>query len=210
MLKRGFGTQTTAALTKFDVAPLEAIAKGTIRWLLEGLPETEHGRIVIPPYLPIVSVNSGTVSRNTEALNAAPSWELLKGKAELPSATDTDFMILMKYNPKAGVMLGYGLYFYNKIPEAGRERLRATWVYGYNVDSKILREYATLHVSKKVVIARLMSGEPVGLASYRGPDLQEYVNTQASATLSYIDDRLREIEKNHLPQPLPIASLQGI
>jgi len=210
MLADNLGTQTTPSLTEFDVPPSHALAKETIGWFHAGLPESTQGRIVVPPYVPIVSVNSGTVSRNKASLNQAPDWELLKAKDNFPSDSDTDFMILYEVDKKTGKRLGFAFYFYNNIPEAGYRRLRGTWVYGHNVDSEILREYATLKVAEKVILARLFSAQPMNLASYTGGDMNTYVNTQFEVQLEWIRQRIGEIEKRHFPRDIPIAVLQDV
>jgi len=174
------------------------------------LPETTQGRLVFPTYKPIVSVTSGSFYRNKASLSDTPDPELLICKDNLPGADDTDFLIARQYNHKTGNNDGVAFYFYHDIPSAGRRRISGAWVYGYNLDSKILREYATLQVCKKVILAKLMAGEPIGLSTYRGPDLEEYTNTQAEVLMGYINARLEEIEDKHFPEPLPIAAVQGI
>jgi len=210
ILKKGMGTQTTGSGTVMTVLPTEAISKGSVSWFMAGLPETEYGRLATPPFKPIVSVTSGAFYRNKASLSDTPNWEILICKDNLPTIADTDFLIVKKYNHKTGNNDGVAFYFFHDIPEAGRRRVSGGWVYGYNLDSHILREYVTLQVSKKVLRARLMSAEPIGLAEYRGPDLQTYVNTNIEAQLLYINERLEEIEKNHFPEEVPVAVLQGI
>jgi len=210
MLKQGWGSQTAVSGTVMTVQPTHAISRGSVAWWLQGLPEAALGRVVIPPHAPIISVTSGAFFKNTQSLSAAPSWELLTCKDNLPSAADTDFLIMKRKNHKTGNYDGIGLYFYHDIPTAGRRRLSGGWVYGYNVDSKILREYATLKVCEKVILARLFSGQPMNVVSHTGGDMNSWINTQFEVQLAYIKARCDEIKDLHLPEPLPVATVQGI
>jgi len=209
ILKEGWGTQTAVSGTVMDVQPTHAVSRGSVAWWIQGLPESEHGRIVIPPYLPIVSVTSGAFFKNDNSLNQAPNWTLLDCKEDIPNATDTDFLIIRKFNHKTGNNDGIGFYFFNNVPTAGSRRLSGGYVYGHNIDSKILREYATLKVCEKVILARLFSGQPMNIVSYTGGDMNSWVNTQFQVQLAYIRERCEEIKKLHFPEPLPIAVIQG-
>jgi len=195
----------TATDVKIDVEPTFAYAKNTIKWLEEvstyGYSEP-RARIVIPPYLPIISVTK--LYRNTASLSQAENWEEL---VEGPGA-NTHFIVL-KRRTKTGALLGFAFYIYDNIPTAGRERLKATYTYGWNLSTNILREYATLKVAEKVLTARVLSGEPVGIASYTGPDLQSFVNTQYQAMLDYIERRTKEIEERYFPNNIAIATLRA-
>jgi len=210
MLKQGWGTQTAVSGTVMDVHPTHAVSRGTVAWWLQGLPATTHGRVVVPPYLPIVSVTSGAFFKNDAGLSSTPDWELLTCKDNLPGAADTDFMIVKKYNHKTGNYDGIAFSFYHDIPSAGSRRLSGGYVYGYNVDTKILREYATLKVCEKIILARLYSGQPMNVVSMTGGDMNSWINTQFDIQMVYIRTRCEEIEKKHLPEPLPIATLQGV
>ena len=210
MLARNLGSQTTPALTRFDVPGTEGVGKDTVAWFAHGFPSTEVGRIVIPPYVPIISVNSGTVSRNKATLSQTPSWDLLVCKDNLTDADDTDFLIGKVRLTKPNKIVGMYLYFYGDGPEAGRERLRGTWVYGYNIDDEILRRYGTLKVAEEIIFRMLRSGQPPNLASFRGGDLTAYVNTDWTGTLAYIQAKCEEIERLHFPSEIPISVAQGI
>lgn len=209
MLKQGWGTQTAVSGTVMDVHPTHAVSRGSVTWWLEGLPATAYGRVVVPPFLPITSVTSGAFFKNDAGLSSTPDWELLKCKDNLPGAADTDFMTVKKYNHKTGNYDGIAFYFYHDVPSAGSRRLSGGYVYGYNVDSKILREYATLKTCEKVILARLFSGQPMNVASFTGGDMNSWVNTQFEVQMMWIKGRCEEIEKKHLPEELPIATLQG-
>jgi len=166
--------------------------------------------VVVPPYKPVVSVTSGSFYRNKATLSDTPDWEILICKDNLFGADETDFMTVKRYNHKTGNYDGVAFYFYHDIPTAGRRRVTGGWVYGYNLDSKILQEYATLKVCEKVILARLFSGNPMNLASFTGGDINSYVNTQYEAQLAWIAQRCEKLEKDHFPTEVPIATMQGI
>jgi hypothetical protein len=210
MLKEGWGSQTAVSGTIILVEPTHAVSRGSVAWWIQGLPETEQGRLVVPPYRPIITVTSGAFFKNDNSLSEAPNWELLDCKDNVPAATDTDFTIIKKENHKTGNYDGIALYFYNEVPNAGSHTLSGGWTYGYNLDTKILREYATLKTCEKVILARLFSGQPMNIASYTGGDMNSWINTQYEVQLAWIKARCDEIRKRHLPEELPVATLQGI
>jgi len=209
-LKEGWGTQTAVSGTVLNVEPTSAMSKGSIGWWLADFPELEQGRLVIPPYRPIVSVTSGAFFKDESSLSQAENWTLLDCKDNVPNVTGTDFMTLKKENHKTGNFDGIAFYFYNNLPAAGYRKLSGGWVYGYNVDTKILREYSTLKVCEKVILARLFSGQPMNIASFTGGDMNSWVNTQFQVQLAYIQQRCDEIRKRHLPEEMPIATIQGL
>jgi len=209
ILKEGWGTQTAVSGTVLDVDPTSAISRGSVAWWTQGLPENSQGRVVIPPYKPIISVISGSFFKDESSLSQAENWTLLNCKDNIPSITDTDFMILKKENHKTGNFDGIAFYFYNNQPAAGYRKLSGGWVYGYNVDTKILREYATLKVCEKVILARLFSGQPMNIASFTGGDMEGWINTQFQVQMAYIQQRCDEIKKRHFPEEIAIATIQG-
>jgi len=210
MLKEGWGSQTAGSGTVITVEPTHALSRGSVAWWVQGLPETEEGRLVIPPYRPVISVTSGSFFHNDNSLSEAPSWELLDCKDNVPSASDTDFIVVKKENHKTGNYDGMAFYFYNNMPNAGSHTLSGGWTYGYNLDTKILREYATLKTCEKVILARLFSGQPMNIASFTGGDMNSWVNTQFEVQISYIRTRCDEIRRRHYPEPIPIATIQGL
>jgi len=210
MLKRGWGSQTVVSGTTITVPPSGGMSRGSVKWFLSGLPSTEGGAIVFLPHMPIISVASGTFHKNKAGLADAPDEELLVCKDNLPSADDTDFLIVKEYNSKTDTHLGVALYFYGTTPSPGYRRLSGGWVYGYNVNAKILQEYATLKVSEKVMLARINSAQPTGLATYTGGETAGFVNTEYEAQLRYIDGRCEEIERRHLPEDVAIGVVQGV
>ena len=210
MLKRGWGSQTVVSGTTMTVPPSGGISYGSVKWFLSGLPAAEGGSLVIPPHLPIISVTSGTFHRNKAGLTETPDWDLLVCKDNLPDAADTDFLIVKEYNSKTDTYVGVALYFYNSAPSPGHRRLSGGWVYGYNIDAEILQEYATLKVCEKIMLARINSAQPMGLATFTGGDPAGFVNTEYEAQLRYIAGRCEEIERRHLPDDVPIGVVQGV
>jgi len=210
MLRERWGTQTAVSGTVMDVSPTAAVGRGSVAWFIQGLPESEVGRTIIPPYTPIVSVTSGSFYKNDATLDSAPDTELLVCKDNLPGAANTDFMVVKKFNHKTGNYDGIAFYFFHDIPYAGRRRVTGGYVYGYNINTKILREYAMLKVCEKVIFARLFSAQPTNVATYEGGDLNSYVNTQFDVQMAYIDKRTEEIAKKHFPVEFAIATVQGV
>jgi len=204
MMERNLAIASTDALTKFDVMPTNSYDRGTVAWVYAGLPSDSDGKVVVPPFVPIVEIFSGTLSRNNSSLTETADWDVL---SEGPG-NDSDYVILRR-RTRNNKYYGYAIYFYGDVPYSGRDRVRGTWSYGYNVDTQILQEYATLKVCEKVILARLMSGQPSNVATYTaGNDLNSYVNTQFETQLQYIKDRIIEIEKLHFPrQQIPVALL---
>ena len=210
MLRQGLGTQTAVSGTMLTVSPVGGYGRESVAWFLRGLPTGEAGNVIVPPYKPIVTVTSGAFHRNQASLTSTPDWDLLICKDNLPAVSDTDFLIVKQHNHKSGNYDGVAFYFYNNLPSAGQRRLSGGWTYGHNINTKVLREYATLQVCKKVILAKLMAGEPVGLSTYRGPDLEEFMNTQTEVLMRYINSRLEELAEKHFPTEIAISVLQGI
>lgn len=198
---------TTVSGAIFDVVEWNRGTDGVVYAYPDTLPEDNYGIIVIPPFNPIISVASGYLYKNEAPLTGSGSWTLLK---EGPG-TDSDYIVVKRLNRSTGKYLGFGIYFYNDMPIAGHDRIKANITYGENVDSKILQEYATLQVAKKVIMARLFSGQPSNIATYTaGSTFQSYANTQYEAQMRYVDGRLEEIEKRYFPRGVPFAVLRGV
>ena len=199
---RRLGNISSDVLIKFSVLDATTLAKDSIAWFQAGLPPTETGLIVVPPMTPFSTIVSGTLSTNKAELSQAENWDVL---AEGPGAS-TDFIILKKRG-RNNKHLGYALYFYSsKAPSAGYDKLRGTFMYGYDVDSRILGEYAKLKVSEQVIVSTLRTARPLGLATYTGGDMSTFVNTQFAGLMEYIRIRAEEIEMRHFPEdPIGVA-----
>jgi len=198
MEARALGSHSSPILFKFDVTPGTTLIRDSVGWVMAGSPAMTRGIAVVPPYTPILSVVSGTLSRNKASLISATSWEVL---AEGPGVS-TDFIIL-KRRSKTGKYNGYALYFYSsKAPYGGYQTLRATIMYGHNVDTEILKEYANLKTAVKVIESRTRSAEPVGIAAYTMGDTQSFINTDFSSQMDTITRRIEEIERLYLPNKM--------
>jgi hypothetical protein len=206
MLARSLGTQTTLSGTMFDVFPDRGVIKDTFGWIYGTDKEIQEGFSVIPPFTPIVSIASGTMQRNKAELDDEPSWDTLKNIDEFPTVADNDYMIQYDVDKKTGKRVGYSIFFMQNQPYAGRNRLRATWTYGFNIDTQVLREYATLKVCEKVIMASLMRAKPMDVASYRvGEDFGTYVSEQFKKQLGWIRRRTKELEDKHFPANVPVS-----
>jgi len=199
---RRLGSTSSDVLYKFDVLDANTLVKNSVAWMEAGLPPTEQGVVVIPPFTPFSSVISGTLSTNEAELNQAENWTVL---AEGPGAS-SDFVILKK-RARNGKYLGYALYFYSSnAPGAGYQKLRGTFMYGYNIDDEILNEWATLKVCEKTIVTMLRSATPPGIATYTGGGMSTFVNTQFDGLIDYIRIRVGEIEDRHFPSdPIGVA-----
>jgi hypothetical protein len=167
--------------------------------------EENEGIMVVPPYTPIVALASGYLYRNLAGPSGAVDWDLL---SEGPG-DGSDYQVARKINMKTGKYDGYAIWFYNELPVIGKNRIKANITYGYNVDSNILEEYATAVVSKKVLMARLMGGQPATVATYTGGDMGTYVNTQFEVQLKWLTDRIAEIETNYFPKSVAVGVFRG-
>jgi hypothetical protein len=116
MTANNLGTQTTLSGTQFDVFPSRGMAKNTIGWFQRGRPIGDVGRTVVPPYAPIISINSGTMQRNKASLQSTPDWETLKNVEEFPTASDNDYLINYTVNKITGKRVGYSIYFFQNHP----------------------------------------------------------------------------------------------
>ena len=198
---------TTISGAIFDANEWNKGTDGVAYAYPDDLPEDGRGTIVVPPYIPIISISSGYLYRNKATLGDTANWELLK---EGPG-DDTDYTVVKRLNRFNGKYLGFGIYFYDGFPTAGHNRIRANITYGENTDAKILQEYCTLQVAKKVIMARLFSGKPSNVATYTaGTGFQTYVNTQYEAQMRYIDGRISEIERLFFPKSVPFSVLKGV
>ena len=191
---KNLGNNNTG-LIEFDMPVMDKTWKDSVALQYAGIPLNIIGRLIVPPFVPIKDVVSGSFAYNRSVLNATPDWRTLN---EGPG-TGTNFVILRRPT-KNNVYVGYAIFLYGILPYTGRNRLRINYNYGWDLPQTILREYATLKVARKVLFARVMSGQPAGIASYRGPDLGNFVNTQVEVLRKYIDERIAEIEDKHMPR----------
>jgi hypothetical protein len=149
---------------------------------------------------PILSVIS-LKRRTSDELDDIPEWEdLTQGYYSGWSETsDTDYM-LIKSRGKDNQEYGIGFYFYSdKKPKAGKARLKATFIYSYNVPQTVLEEYATLKVAIQVLRVAAVAGEPTRLSTYTGGDFQTFVNKEILQQIAEWEKRIAEIERDHFP-----------
>ena len=203
---RNLGSQTISGAI-FDATEWNKGTDGGVYVYPDYPSEDSRGVVIVPPYTPIISIGSGYTYINDGGLGDTTDWTLVK---EGPGS-DTDYVVLKRLNKKSGKYLGYAIYFYGDLPTAGHSRIRANITYGENVNAKILQEYATLQVVKRVINSRLMSGNPSNIATYTaGANFQSYANTQYEAQLRYIDSRCKEISDTHFPKSLAYSLLRGV
>jgi hypothetical protein len=94
---------------------------------------------------PIICITGLGIAVNLAEQDEATDYEY---RLEGPGA-NTHFNILRKaFGNKT---LGYTLYFYDDVPEAGTSRIFASYAYGWNMDWIILSEYATAKVAVRVI-----------------------------------------------------------
>jgi len=139
---------------------------------------------------PIISIT--TLEKNDEDPDDTADWETL---TEGPGAS-SHFMLLTSGTKD----LGYALWFYDEEPEPGPKRLRVDYSYGYNVDSDILADWCTLNVGVKILVARLGTNQPDGLASLEGGDLGTFMNTNYRDRIALYRAEILEIEALYFPR----------
>jgi len=189
----GSYTQTDLA---FDVPPTSTIPRsfqkaGWLEWVrLYGYDYAE-GLVVIPPFVPIVSVSS--LSRRTSGLTETAAWEAL---TEGPAADSSWVQIKKKGRNKQ--YYGIAIFFYDNIPVAGIGRVKMTYNYGWNLPTAVIREWCGLKVALKVFEALLAANVPYGVQDYGVMDIRvsaaELKRKWATAL-----DRIVEIEAKHFP-----------
>ena len=178
-----------------DVEPVEGLNEQTIEWF-EYI--TEHGyspsvgTVVIPKQVPIISIDtSGCHTRDT-ALGVNPTWSVVQ------EGWDKEFIQLRKIT-KTGAELGFALYFFSSAPTAGLDMIRLKYHYGYNIPTNILREYATLKTSEKLIFAKISSSTPGGLSQFQTAFGPRFAQIDFDKKILEIDARCKEIEDDFFP-----------
>jgi len=185
----------TATDEVMDVPPVTGILpKDTAYWMqylnqYGYLPE--EGQIVIPSRIPIVSISS--LSRRTTGLSETAAWEAL---TEGPGSTAS--YIQIKKRTKADNVLGFALYFYQNPPVAGLGRLKMTYNYGWNIDTSILGEYASIKVALKVLDVLVSANIPAGTQDYSVVDIR-VAAADIKRQRGLLLDRLAELEEKYFP-----------
>lgn len=157
-------------------------------WIYDDASQYAGGLVVALPNTPFISV--ANVQRNLQGYTQDASWEdLTEGPAD-----GSDYLII-KRKYKAGLR-GIGLFFYQKAPKAGYQRLKLDYVWGYNLPENVLKEYATAKVSVMLLYSKYMRKEPVFNLNIAGlrTDLNEFTGVH-----KHILDRIEQIEKDWFP-----------
>jgi len=190
---RNLGSYTATDQTVDVPARLDWPAKNTIAWLyaITGKRFAEiSNRVVIPPYLPIISITS--LSRNTADYTAEPDWEAL---TEGPGSGDS--YIILKRNTKTDQYLGFALYFYQNTPYTGYQKVKMTYSYGWNLSTDIIGEWCTLKVALKVLDAVMHGTTPIGAGDYGMLDIR--VGIDPARRRVDLLARIEEIERLYFP-----------
>lgn len=178
-----------------DVLPgLDYPAKDTLAWL-EALAgqryEEVSNLVVIPPFIPIVNINS--LSRRTSVLGSTDVWEALNEG----TTADKHYIQFMK-KTKTNQYLGFAIYFHHSNPSPGYQRIKMTYNHGWNLDSNIIGEWCTLKVALKVLAARLEAETPVAAADYGIGDTR--VGVDLERRIAVTERRIKEIEDRYFPK----------
>jgi len=180
----------------FDISPTSTIPRnfqkaGWLEWVRLYGYDFAEGLVVVPPYVPIISISS--LSRRTSGLTEAEAWEAL---TEGPAANSSWVQIKKKGRNKQ--YYGVAIFFYDNIPVAGIGRVKMTYNYGWNLPTTIIREWCGLKVAIKVFEALLAANIPYGTQDYGVVDVRvtaaELKRKWATAL-----DRIAEIELKHFP-----------
>lgn len=169
-------------------------AKDTIAWLeaLAGQRFDEiRNLVVIPPFIPIVSISS--LSRRTSTLGSTDTWEALN-----EGTSSDDHYIQYKKKTKTNKYLGFALYFYSNNPTPGYQRIKMTYNHGWNLSTDIIGEWCTLKVALKVFTALLEANTPVGAGDYAIGDTSIGVDLERRVVIT--KERLKELEDRYFPK----------
>jgi len=164
---------------------------------------TSMGAGILVPLLnikgPIISITS--LYKNDEDPSDTPDWEeLTEGPGD-----GSDFMLLEATS--GSKTYGYALWIYDNFPLAGPKRLKMSYTYGYNINSKILQEWCTLKVAIKVLEAKMGTSSGEGLTEFAGGDLGTYIPTQYQTRIALFKQRIKEIEATYFPHEIGFAIL---
>jgi len=160
------------------------------------------GRTVDTVYLsgyPIIEMTK-LYRRTTASAYDSPEWEELnQGYYSGWTPSDSHYKLITTKG-KDGQSYGIGFCFYgDKRPYEGPASLKAIFKCGYLIPEEIVQEYATLKCAIKVLQMATNAGEPVRFPSYPGGSLEEYVPRELNNMIREFRERIKEIEKMHLP-----------
>ncbi len=196
MIAKGYYTESLTGVI-IDVPEGEPV-RDTSLWIYDDpiYASSSSGRTIALPNTPFISV--ANVQRNLQGYEQTPDWEDL---TEGPAA-GSDFLII-KRKYKAGLR-GVALFFYRNAPGIGYQRLKLDYVWGYNLPSTVLAEYAAARVSVMFLYAKYMRKEPIFNLNIAGMRTQLNKFTEVH---QYILDRIELIELEWLPSEYIGAAL---
>lgn len=160
-----------------------------------------EGIFIIPSKFPIITVSNLWI--NEAELDETANWdEQTEGPADNASFITLKRTIRNK-------TLGYALYFFANLPLKGRARIKANLLWGWDMDTSILKRYATLKTSERVIINRMGTNNPDQLSTFTqgGGILQNYVPTAYDQRLRVIQSEIKDIERD-LPGWVEVAMLR--
>lgn len=194
IVERCLGNHTATDIT-FDVPErLEAVAPPISQ--IEGFEAYatgvywyEAGILVLPPHRPLLQLTS--IAKRTSALGSADAWSNY-------TVGRSGDVILLSY-PRGSRTLGWGIYIFDDLPATGYQRLKATYDYGWNLPTAILREYCNLKLALKIFERLLRHHTPHGAGDFSVGDIRWSVEDIAGKQSTYYT-RLEEIEERHFPR----------
>lgn len=191
---RGLGSAEISEQLE-DIEKVDIVKKDTIEFIeyvqRYGWADVK-GVFWFPAFSPMISITK-LEKRTSELDEAAAYTELSEGPGE-----SSDFIII-KRKSKTNQYLGVGVYFYSDDkPDAGPLRIRVTYTWGWNINSSILGEYATLQVALKVLGALREYYVPYGAGDYGFGDVRIGPEDPERKRWNVIR-RIREIEDKYFP-----------
>ena len=162
----------------------------------------ETGRIVPLAQLkhPIISVTA--VYKNDNDPDEAPNWQqLTEGPGE-----NSHYILLT--SGKRG--FDYALWFYKDPPLIGPKRIKIEYTWGWNVDEDILSDYCTMAVAIKVLLARMGTNQPSGIAYMEGEELGVFQTTNYRERIEILRAEMREIEEKYFPSKVELEDVAAV
>jgi len=162
----------------------------------------ETGRIVPLAQLkhPIISVTA--VYKNDNDPDEAPNWvQLTEGPGE-----NSHYIVLT--SGRRG--FDYALWFYKDPPLIGPKRIKVEYTWGWNVDEDILSDYCTMAVAIKVLLARMGTNQPSGIAYMEGEELGVFQTTNYRERIEILRAEMREIEEKYFPSKVELEDVAAV
>lgn len=193
---RGLGSTAIESWQSEDIEKVDVVEKDTVEFIeyvqRYGWSDLK-GVFWFPAFSPIISIQN--LEKRTSDLDATEAWSAL---TEGPGS-GSDFIII-KRKSKTNQYLGVAVYFYSDDkPNAGPLRIRAKYTYGWNINTNVLSEYATLQVGLKVLDALREANVPYGAGDYGIGDVRVGPEDMQRKRWNMIR-RIKEIEDRYFPQ----------